>query len=82
MSAVMRAKVQVQSVTKPSETCEILSMSAVCGTDPFGPDGESEDNTFARYTPSGSVSLSITNPALAGQFKQGDKLYVDFSRAE
>lgn len=79
---MMRAKVMVTSVGQPYEGCEQVNMSPVCGTDPFGPNGESEDNTYARYTPSGSISLSITNPALHGKFAYGDKFYVDFTPAD
>lgn len=77
----MRAKMQVQSVTG-SETYESISMSAVTSSDkPYGPNGENEDNTYARYTPSGTLSLSITNPALISKFKVGQKFYLDFTEA-
>jgi hypothetical protein len=80
----MRAKMQVQSVKSHGEpvTQETLSLMAVSGKDPFGPSGESEDNTFARYTPSANLSMTINNPALIGQFTQGQKFYVDFTEAE
>lgn len=78
---MMRAKFQVQSVTG-SEAYESLSMTAVTGKEPYGPNGESEDNTFARYTPSASLTMSITNPALIGKIKQGDVFYVDFTKVE
>jgi hypothetical protein len=39
---------------------------------------ESEDNTFARYTPGGNLELSITNPALFDKLEKGQKFYVDF----
>ena len=68
----------VQSVTVPFEGAVQVNMSAVCGK-PFGPEGESEDNTFARYTPSASLSMTITNPNLLGQFKEGQKFYLDFT---
>jgi hypothetical protein len=77
---MMRAKMQVQVVTKQGDS-ESLNMTAVTGKTPFGAQGESEDNTYARYTPSGMVSLSITNPALVGRFTVGQKFYVDFTEA-
>ena len=79
---MMRAKMKVQSVETFEGGMQKVKMSAVCGDKPFGPAGESEDNTFARYTPSGSIELSITNPDLAGQLVAGQKLYVDFILAE
>lgn len=56
-------------------------MAPVCGGKPFGPNGESEDNSFARWTPSGELKLDVTNPDLLGRFKPGQKFYVDFTEA-
>lgn len=76
----MRAKFQIHSVTQ-SAGSEQLKLGAVCGKAPYGPQGESEDNTFARYTPSGELTLSITNPDLLGKFTPGQKFYLDFTQA-
>jgi hypothetical protein len=77
---MMRAKVQVRSVESHG-TVDVIKMVPVCGSEAFGPNGESEDNTFARYTPSGAIELSITNPNLLGKFAPGDTFYVDFTPA-
>jgi hypothetical protein len=80
---MMRAKLQVTAVI-PHDTTghhQTVKMSPVCGNQPFGPNGESEDNTFARYSPSGSFELTITNPELANKFKVGQKFYADFTEA-
>lgn len=84
---MMRAKMQVSSVKRlvgvdGNIMGEELSAYPVCGNTPFGPKGESEDNTFARFTPSGSLSLTINNPDLLGKIKPGQKFYVDFTPAE
>lgn len=85
---VMRAKMQVSSVApihdlySGQQTSERLTLTPVCGNQPFGPNGESEDNTYARYSPSGVLRLEVTNPALYGKLKAGDKYYVDFTKAE
>lgn len=78
---MMRAKLRVMSVVG-SDKYETLSLSAVTGKEPFGTDGESEDNTFARWTPSASLTMSITNPALVGKIQQGDTFYVDFTKVD
>lgn len=78
---MMRAKMQVQSVETPYPGAEKLTLSAVSSS-PYGPSGESEDNTYARYTPSGTCELTITNPDLHGKFTQGQKFYLDFTPAE
>lgn len=78
---MMRAKVSVQAINKPWEGAEEVVMRPVSGTEQYGPNGESENNTFARYTPSGEIKLSITNPNLHGQFSVGQEFYVDFTPA-
>jgi hypothetical protein len=54
-------------------------MMPVCGNKPFGPNGENEDNTFSRYTPSGELKLCITNPNLHGKIYEGQEFYVHFT---
>ena len=86
---LMRAKLEVRKITSygsPSDTCspvtsEQIEFAAVCGTDPFGKDGESEDNTYARWTPTATLSMYITNPNLLGKITVGQKFYVDFTEA-
>jgi len=63
-------------------TSEEISLQCVCGNQPFGPNGESEDNTFARWSPSGSLKLFYTNPNLFGTVKEGQKFYVDLVPAK
>ncbi|QXE85960.1 hypothetical protein KP003_16595 [Geomonas nitrogeniifigens] len=71
---------QVAAVTEAYQGSEIVKMYPVCGQ--FGKDGESEDNTYARWSPSGSFELQITNPDLVGKIKPGQKFYIDFTEAE
>lgn len=83
----MRAKMQISAVKRlvgadGNVMAEELSAYPVCGNNPFGPNGESEDNTFARYTPYGSLMLTVNNVDLFGKFKPGQKFYVDFTLAE
>jgi hypothetical protein len=89
MSAQMRAKVMVNGVqehfadhTNMDKCGETLTMAPVCKNGAYPQDGSDEDNSFAMWTPSGSITLLVNNPALWGKFKQGDKMYVDFSPAE
>ena len=84
---VMRAKMVVTSVTpappgalNPSER---LVFNAVGSGQAYAADGTGdEDNTFSRWTPCASLDMHVQNPALFGQFKPGDKLYVDFTPAD
>ncbi len=46
------------------------------------PGGDSEENkSFAKYTPSGEITLGITNPDAIGFFELGKAYYIDFTPA-
>ncbi len=77
----MRAKLQIASVTKHAGGAEQLTFHGVAAKS-YPADGSDEDNTFAKFSPSVSLEITITNPALAGKFEPGQKFYVDFSPAE
>jgi len=58
---------------------ETLKLHAVYGKAVNGCD---EDNTYARLTPSASLEMEITNPALFGEVKPSDMFYVYFTKIE
>lgn len=70
----------VSDNVQPKKTAESLSMFPVTEK-PFDAEGASDDNTFARWSPSGDMSLMVTNPNLFDQFSTGDKFYVSFHKA-
>jgi len=71
----MRAKMQIQSVAKQlGGWAEIIEMSAV-----YGGSTNDEDNSFAKTTPSGKITLHIANKELQGVYNPGDTFYVDFT---
>lgn len=72
----MRAKMVVQTVTDNGYS-DIIKLNAV-----FGGSSNSEDNTFAKATPSASLEMQIDNPLLKGTIKPGQKFYLDFTLAE
>lgn len=76
---MVRAKMKVQQVTTFESGAERVNFSAVCKPNGYPADGTDEDNTFALFTPSGSLELTISNPAIAGQFKAGQKYYIDMT---
>lgn len=77
----MRAKFQVSNVEK-FEGCERVSFRAVGKSGAYPADGSDEDNSFAKWTPSAELTMTITNPALHGQFEVGQKFYADFTPAD
>lgn len=71
----MRAKMQIQSVTKEiGGYCEVVQLAAV-----YGGSTNDEDNSFAKTTPSGKIELRIANKELHGVYNPGDTFYVDFT---
>lgn len=76
---MMRAKMKVSDVKHHDENNEELFFSAVAKSDGYPEDGRDENNTFAKWTPSAELRMSITNPALIGKFSAGQEFYVDFT---
>ena len=83
----MRAKLKVGSVTPyrngEGETCsEQVAFHAVAKASAYPADGSDEDNSFAKFTPSASLCMTIANPALFGKLEPGATFYVDFTPAD
>lgn len=74
MSASMRAKMKVDTVTR-AEVSEGVKFRAVTN-------GTPEDNTYSKFTPAAEIAITITNPELLGKFNPGESYYVDFTPAE
>jgi hypothetical protein len=75
----MRAKFRLTKVTKHSPTHEELEFHAVT-TKPFDAEGASEDNDFARWTPSGELKMTVTNPRADRGTRGGAGLLPGFHR--
>lgn len=62
----------------PVETdqdAETITMQAVvCGSE--------ENKSFSAWTPSGSLTLSVSNANVVGQLQPGDEVYLDITPAE
>jgi hypothetical protein len=76
---VIRAKVRVSAVTETkSDAGDVVQESVVA----YPVTGDSEENKqWAKYTPSGSLSLSIDNPSAFGRLPQGAEFFVDLTPA-
>jgi hypothetical protein len=49
----------------------------------FGTYGDGEVNkTWSKYTPSGQLQITITNPAAIDAFEKGKAYYLDFTPAD
>lgn len=81
MSVFMRAKMQVQRVDRFPGS-DRITCAAVGRSDKYPDDGSDEDNTFAKFSPMGELSLTIANPALIGRIEPGQTFYLDFTLAD
>lgn len=78
----MRAKMKVGHVFSLGDTHENLTFFCVSKSGAYPEDGSDEDNTFAKFSPSGKLELTVANPALLGKFPVGSTFYVDFTPVE
>lgn len=82
----MRAKVRVTGIRPYPEdgdaTQETLTFNFPAKDGAYPADGSDEDQQFARWSPSGSLELTVANPNLIGKFALGDTFYLDFVPVE
>lgn len=78
----MRAKVRVTGIKPYPEDGEThqetLTFNFPAKDGAYPADGSDEDQQFARFSPSGSLELTVANPNLIGKFAIGDTFYLDF----
>ena len=78
MSTTVRGKFFVLGIRRqPHSSGSQIELGAVSATD----NEQSENTMYHRYTPSGTISLFIDNPAAEAFFSLGRTVYVDFSEA-
>lgn len=74
----VRAKFKVESTTVYDDSQEDFSVAVhlqVVTNETEDPSGENK--SFSRWTPTGSLHMHVTNPALAGFFVEGQLYYLD-----
>jgi hypothetical protein len=77
----MRAKMKITSINR-TEHGEELTMNPVSRSGAYPINGADEDNTYARFTPTGELKLMLTNPELFGKFNPGETYHLDFTKLE
>ena len=77
----MRAKMRVTEVNR-FEQSDRIKMVAVAKSGSYPADGQDEDNTYAKFSPQGELTLTIANPALLGKIEPGTRFYLDFTPAD
>lgn len=71
------AKFKVASVAETSSDHRNVTMAAVYSSDPAH-----ENYSWSKWTPSGSINMSITNPEAFNQFEAGAEYMVTFKKVE
>jgi hypothetical protein len=61
--------------TTPGDVCVHIGLSAVYNN------GEA-NRDWSKYTPAGSLAMTITNPSAIDQFELGKEYYLDFTPVE
>lgn len=82
----MRAKVRITNIASypnaENPTQETLMFNFPAKDGAYPADGSDEDQQFAKFSPAGTLSLTIANPALIGKFAVGETFYLDFTPVE
>ena len=81
MSAVLRAKMRVNEVTRRIDNNGDVESEHVKLIAIYGEEG-SENAEWSKWTPSASFDITINNPDAFGQLSKGHEYYVDFLPAE
>jgi len=78
----MRAKFRISHIDQQNlqHGQETLYMHPVAASK-YPADGSDENNTYAKFSPSGQLQLTIQNPALIGNFAVNEEYYLDFTKA-
>ncbi|MDK4704318.1 hypothetical protein PH562_18845 [Rhizobium sp. CNPSo 4062] len=77
----MRAKMRVTEVNR-FEGSDRLKMVAVAKSGSYPESGYDEDNTYAKFSPQGELTITVANPALLGKIEPGKRFYLDFIEAD
>ena len=80
MSEKMRAKMVIDRIVRHDHAVETLHFRAVCASS-YPQDGSDENNTYAKFSPSADLELTVSNPDLIGKFNPGESYYLDFTPA-
>lgn len=76
----MRAKLRLHHIDRQFPEQETLHYHAVAASK-YPEDGSDENNTYAKFSPSAVLQITVRNPNLLGKFAEGEEFYVDFTKA-
>ena len=76
MQATLRAKFRINTVTREIDSRgevsnETVNLTAVSGS-------SDENKQWCKWTPNGSINLTINNPDAIGKLTSGHEYFIDF----
>jgi hypothetical protein len=81
MSMVVRAKVRCITVKTSASNYGSNAGTIESKQVELGPVADPANSTWSKYTPAGSINLTINNPEAFEAFKPGETYFVDFTPA-
>ena len=60
----------------PNEVCASIQLQPVYNN------GDPGNASWSKYTPSGKLEMSVTNPSAIDAFEMGKPYYIDFTPAD
>lgn len=79
---VTRCKMRVSEVTRSISAAGETESERVKLTAVYANDPQNVNAQWSRWTPNGSIDITISNPAAMGKLSKGHEFYVDFTPAE
>lgn len=77
---ITRAKFRCYSATRVSYAPGQEDLPVTYRFQPMYDTSVPEDQRYAKYTPAGSLEITVDNPAV--QFELGQEYYLDFTKVE
>jgi len=81
MSAILRLKMSVQSVKSVSDNLGNKTQEEIALLAVYGPDG-SANKQWSKWTPTGSLNFTVSNPEAFDKIRPGQFIFVDLSVTE
>lgn len=78
---MLRAKFRVDSITYHKASDGQTEQEQIRLTAVYSDDPESENAKWSRWTPSGVLEMTITNPDAFGKVSNGHEFFVDLTPA-
>ncbi|HEX8249017.1 MAG TPA: hypothetical protein VF599_12640 [Pyrinomonadaceae bacterium] len=79
---ILRAKIRVGVIQDNGTTATEKTFESISAHGVYSEDPSSENKSFAKATPSLTLTMQIDNPKAFGFWEEGAEYYLDITRAE